>query len=86
MSDIEGKATRVGATERGQRRSFKFVSRKRSRQTDDPNATAREWSRRESSDIDGQTERSNGAFGKSDIEGKAAMGSGERAGKRTSFK
>src|SRR5438067_10719259 len=24
-------------------------------------------------------------FGKSDIEGKAAMGSGERAGKRTSF-
>jgi hypothetical protein len=38
------------------------------------------------SDIDGQTERSNGAFGKSDIEGKAAMGSGERAGKRTSFK
>ena len=36
--------------------------------------------------IDGKTERSNGAFGKSDIEGKAAMGSGERAGKRTSFK
>ncbi len=27
----------------------------------------------------------NGAFGESDIEGKAAMGSGERAGKRTSF-
>ena len=24
-------------------------------------------------DIDGQTERSNGAFGKNDIEGKAAM-------------
>ena len=37
-------------------------------------------------DIDGQTEKSNGDFGKSDIEGKAAMGSGERAGKRTSFK
>ena len=37
-------------------------------------------------DIDGKTERSNGAFGKSDIEGKAAMGSGERAGKRASFK
>src|SRR6266540_180683 len=36
--------------------------------------------------IDGQTERPNGAFGKSDIEGKAAMGSGERAGNRTSFK
>jgi hypothetical protein len=34
----------------------------------------------------GKTERSNGAFGKSDIEGKAAMDSGERAGQRTSFK
>jgi hypothetical protein len=30
------------------------------------------WSRRDASDIDGQTERSNGAFGKSDIEGKTA--------------
>ncbi len=58
-SDIEGKTTRVGASE---------------------------WSRGDASDIDGQTERSNGASGKSDIEGKAAMGSGERAGKRTSFK
>jgi hypothetical protein len=28
-------------------------------------------------DIDGKTDRSNGAFGKTDIEGKAAMGSGE---------
>jgi hypothetical protein len=28
----------------------------------------------------------NGAFGESDIEGKAATGSGERAGTRTSFK
>ena len=37
-------------------------------------------------DIDGETERSNGAFGKTDIEGKAARGSGERAGTRTSFK
>jgi hypothetical protein len=36
-----------------------------------------EWSRGDASDIDGQTERSNGAFGQSDIEGKAAMGSGE---------
>ena len=33
----------------------------------------REWSRWDSSDIDGQTERSNGAFGKSEIEGRAAM-------------
>ena len=36
-----------------------------------------ERSRGDASDIDGQTQRSNGAFGKSDIEGKAAMGSGE---------
>ena len=36
-----------------------------------------EWSHGDASDIDGQTERSNGAFGQSDIEGKAAMGSGE---------
>jgi hypothetical protein len=28
------------------------------------------WSRRAARDIDGKTERSNGAFGKSDIEGK----------------
>jgi hypothetical protein len=34
----------------------------------------------------GKAERPNGAFGKSDIEGKAAMRSGERAAKRTSFK
>ena len=45
-----------------------------------------ERSRGDASDIDGQTDRSNGAFGKNDIEGKAAMGSGERPGKRTSFK
>jgi hypothetical protein len=47
---------------------------------------ASEWSSGDASDIDGQTERSNEAFGKSDVEGKAAMGSGKRAGKRTSFK
>jgi len=58
----------------------------------DPAAAGPRWvaaserSRGDASDIDGQAERSNGAFGKSDIEGKAAMGSGERAGKRTSFK
>ena len=34
---------------------------------------ASERSRGDASDIDGQTERSNGAFGKSDIEGKAAL-------------
>jgi len=47
---------------------------------------ASEWSRRAVDDIDGKTGRSNGTFEKSDIEGKAAMGSSERAGKRTSFK
>ena len=38
---------------------------------------ASEWSRGDASDIDGKTDRSNGAFGESDIEGKAAVGSGE---------
>jgi hypothetical protein len=47
---------------------------------------ASEWSCQVARDIDGKTGRSNGTFGKSDLEGKAAMGSGERAGKRTSFK
>src|SRR5438876_11441952 len=32
-----------------------------------------------------EVQRNNGAGGSSDIEGKAAMGSGERAGKRASF-
>jgi len=45
VPSIEGKATRVEASER---------------------------SRGDASDIDGQTDRSNGAFGKTDIEGKAA--------------
>ncbi len=45
-----------------------------------------ERSRRASSDIDGQTERSNGAFGKSDIEGKAARVAARELGTRTSFK
>src|SRR5437773_6608233 len=35
-------------------------------------AVAGEWSRGDASDIDGQAERPNGAFGKSDIEGKVA--------------
>jgi hypothetical protein len=38
-----------------------------------PRVAASEWSRGDASDIDGQAGRSNGAFGKSDIEGKAAM-------------
>jgi hypothetical protein len=57
------------------------------------NISLPEWSRGDASDIGGQTDRSNGAFRKSDIEhvaiggmelsgerdieGKAAMGSGE---------
>ena len=39
-----------------------------------------EWSRWDTSDIDGQTNRSNGAFGKSDIEGKAAMVAARKLG------
>jgi hypothetical protein len=38
-----------------------------------PHRPACEWSRGAASDIDGQAERPNGAFGKSDIEGKAPM-------------
>ena len=46
-----------------------------------------EWSRTDASDIDGLSREAEWTFfGESDIEGKAAMGSGERAGKRTSFK
>jgi hypothetical protein len=42
---------------------------------------ARERSRGDASDIDGQADRSNGAFGKSDIEGKAAMVAASELGK-----
>src|ERR671931_2691721 len=38
-----------------------------------PRRPACEWSRGAASDIDGQAERPNGAFGESDLEGKAAM-------------
>src|SRR5882724_2675667 len=40
-----------------------------------------EWSRGDASNIDGQTERSNGAFGKSDIEGKTAREAASELGK-----
>jgi hypothetical protein len=40
-----------------------------------------ERSRGDASDIDGQTERSNGAFGKSDIEGKTARVAASEWGK-----
>jgi len=40
-----------------------------------------QWSRGAASDIDGQTERSNGAFGKSDIEGKTATEATSELGK-----
>jgi hypothetical protein len=59
MSDIEGKATRGGASERGQRASFNGADG-----ISDPAAAgprwvaASEWSRGDASDIDGQTERS----------------------------
>jgi hypothetical protein len=41
----------------------------------------REWSCRDASDIDGQAERPNGAFGKSDIEGKTAREAASELGK-----
>jgi hypothetical protein len=37
-------------------------------------------------DIDGQTDRSNGAYGKSDIEGKTAREAASELGKGASFK
>jgi hypothetical protein len=40
-----------------------------------------EWSRGDASDIDGQTDRSNGAFGKSDIEGKVARVAARKRGR-----
>ena len=42
---------------------------------------AREWSRGDTSDIDGRTDRSNGAFGKSDIERKTAREAASELGK-----
>src|SRR5437773_9949251 len=64
----------------------KFITRARRAEAPARRRLARERSRGDASDIIGQTERSNRAFGKSDIEGKTVTGSGERAGKRTSFK
>ena len=43
--------------------------------------STRKWSRRDASHIDGQTDRSNGAYGKSDIEGKAAREAVSELGK-----
>ena len=40
-----------------------------------------QWSRRATRDIDGQTGRSNGAFGESDIEGKTAREAATELGK-----
>src|SRR6266481_574216 len=42
---------------------------------------AHEWSRGDASEIDGQIERSNGAFGKSDIERKTAREAASELGK-----
>src|SRR6266487_4309876 len=83
MSDIEGKIARVDCN------AARVAGASTGSASDQGKVTrvgASEWSRQAARDIDGKTDRSNGAFWKSDIEGKAAMGSGERAGKRTSFK
>src|SRR6267142_3644573 len=42
----------------------------------------REWSREDACDIDGQAERPNGAYGKSDIEGKTAREAASELGKK----
>jgi hypothetical protein len=47
---------------------------------------ASERSRGDASDIDGQTDRSNGAFGKSDIERKTARVAASDCGQGASFK
>ena len=42
---------------------------------------SREWSRGDAGDIDGQAERPNAAYGKSDIEGKTAREAASELGK-----
>ena len=69
MSDMEGKVTRVGASERGQRTSFK---------TSNPHSYRGARSRRCS-------RSANGADGISDIEGKAGREAASEYGQRASF-
>jgi hypothetical protein len=45
------------------------------------NSPLDEWSRWDASDIDGKTDRSNGALGQSDIEGKTARVAASELGK-----
>ena len=83
MSDIEGKATKVGANERGQRTSFNGANGMNT-----PCWEAGGWTalvggnptepigRSRVNDIE-HVAIGNGAFGQSDIEDKAAVGSGE---------
>jgi hypothetical protein len=67
ISDIEGKATRVGASERGQRTSFNGANGMSDIEGKMTRVGASER---------GQRASFNEADGISDIEGKAAMGSG----------
>ena len=45
------------------------------------NSRAGEWSRGDASDIEGQADRPNGAYGKSDIKGKTAREAASELGK-----
>src|SRR4029450_8849453 len=72
ISDIEGKVTRVGASERGQRTSFNGAAGTRATHLRRGYVVA---------GIDGQTARSNRTFGKSEIEGKTAREAASELGK-----
>ena len=54
MSDIEGKVTRVGASERGKRASFNGANGMSDIEGKVTRVGASEWSRGDASDIDGQ--------------------------------
>jgi hypothetical protein len=84
---INVKATRVGASKPGGERVSMELTGSATRlrrgygapgmEGKTTRVGASEWSRGDASDIDGQNREVERSFGKSDIEGKAAMGSGE---------
>jgi len=64
MSDIQGKVAREAMSECGQRASFNGAKGMSDTEGKVAREATSERSRGDASDIDGQTERSNGAFGK----------------------
>jgi hypothetical protein len=74
MPATAGKLSNGQAFKPGKQESRKGIAEIQGKAT---RVGASEWSHWAARDIDGKTERSHGAFWKSDIEGKAAMGSGE---------